>query len=160
TEDTAAILASFIASFGEPAAQKLAYLSTAQARAAYYRSLLAEKRCLVVLDNAETASQVASLLPAAGPSAVLVTTRHALAHAIQADFELSLRGLPRYAAGELLLGLVGDRAPGMEQGDVLASLCDSLENLPLAIRIAAGIIRELGWSLEDYWQRFRQSSTL
>ncbi|GAA2533300.1 AfsR/SARP family transcriptional regulator [Winogradskya humida] len=44
-------------------------------RAALFRSLLADRRMLILLDNAATADQVLDLLPGAGTSLVIVTSR-------------------------------------------------------------------------------------
>ena len=46
--------------------------------AAYWRSELAHRRAVVVLDNAAHADQIRPLLPGAGPSVALITSRNRL----------------------------------------------------------------------------------
>jgi hypothetical protein len=53
--------------------------SDPEARESLYRSTLAGKRMLIVLDNARDAAQIRPLLPAGPGSFVLVTSRHQLA---------------------------------------------------------------------------------
>ncbi|MFD0395256.1 hypothetical protein ACFQ3Z_36155 [Streptomyces nogalater] len=43
-----------------------------------YRQVLAERRCLLVLDNARDETQVRPLLPSAGAAMVLITSRRKL----------------------------------------------------------------------------------
>jgi hypothetical protein len=52
---------------------------SADERAGMYRGLMAERRVLVVLDNAADESQVRPLLPGSGPGRVIVTSRRLLA---------------------------------------------------------------------------------
>jgi tetratricopeptide (TPR) repeat protein len=106
-------------------------------RAARYRTVLAGKRMLVVLDNASSVEQVRPLLPGAGPCAVLVTSRDSLAglvarHGAQ---RLTLDLLPYDDALRLLTVLVGDRV-GAEPA-AAARLLERCARLPLAIRVAA-----------------------
>jgi DNA-binding SARP family transcriptional activator len=81
-------------------------------RAARYRSLLAGKRMLIVLDNASQAEQVRPLLPGTPGCAVLVTSRDALAGLVARDgaARLNLDLLPLDEAVTLLAELIGQRA--------------------------------------------------
>ena len=109
----------------------------ADERAARYRSLLAGRRMLVVLDNARSQEQVRPLLPGASSCVVVVTSRDALAGLIARDGaeRLDLDLLPLTDAIVLLKTLIGRRAqadPGA--AEALAGQCC---RLPLALRVAA-----------------------
>jgi tetratricopeptide (TPR) repeat protein len=106
-------------------------------RAARYRSLLAGRRMLIVLDNASTAEQVRPLLPGAPSCVTIVTSRDALAGLVARDgaARLELDLLPLADAAELLRELIGPRAdadPG-----ATAELAVQCACLPLALRVAA-----------------------
>jgi DNA-binding SARP family transcriptional activator/tetratricopeptide (TPR) repeat protein len=106
-------------------------------RAARYRSLLAGRRMLIVLDNAGTVGQVRPLLPGHPACAVLVTSRDSLAGLVARDGarRLDLDLLPLADAVALLHELIGDQALGsLDAVTELAGLC---ARLPLALRIAA-----------------------
>jgi DNA-binding SARP family transcriptional activator/Tfp pilus assembly protein PilF len=106
-------------------------------RAARYRSLLAGRRMLIVLDNASKAEQVRPLLPGTPSCAVLVTSRDSLAGLIARDgaTRLDLDLLPLDEAVALLRELIGARADADQHATAeLAELCS---RLPLALRIAA-----------------------
>ena len=47
-------------------------------RVALWRSIIRDRRLLIVLDNAERADQIEDLLPGGGPSFVMVTSRDRL----------------------------------------------------------------------------------
>jgi hypothetical protein len=81
-------------------------------RAARYRSLLADRAMLIVLDNAASAEQVRPLLPAGPSCLVLVTSRDGLAGVIARDGAVPVRLdlLPPGDAVALLAGLIGERA--------------------------------------------------
>jgi tetratricopeptide (TPR) repeat protein len=106
-------------------------------RAARYRTLLAGKRMLIVLDNASTAEQVRPLLPGTPGCAVLVTSRDALAGLVARDgaTRLDLDLLPLADAVGLLTQLIG--APARADPTVAAELAARCARLPLALRIAA-----------------------
>src|SRR5215471_18536320 len=102
-------------------------------RAGLYRSLLADRRVLVVLDNAADEAQVRPLLPAGAGNAVLVTSRARLAGLTLAEV-IDLGVLPAGQAVELLGKIVGAGrvAAEPEAASQIASLCGYL---PLALRI-------------------------
>jgi DNA-binding SARP family transcriptional activator/Flp pilus assembly protein TadD len=119
-------------------------------RAALYRTLLADRRVLVVLDNAVSEHQVGPLLPAATGSLVLITSRRRLTGLDHAE-PLSVDVLGEDEAIALLDRITGpvDRVAAR---DVVA-LCG---HLPLAIRIAGARLRNRpGWTPEHLADRLR-----
>lgn len=157
TDDTFSILASFISALDVDGIDKLKYLDTVNTRASYYRSLLSNKRCLIVLDNTETVEQVIPLLPVGSTNKVLITTRYSLANLQQKKFELHIQSLNDSSAVDLLFDSLG-KEKNPNEYPTAVQLCSILGCLPLAIRVAAGIIKELGWELHDYLERVQQSA--
>lgn len=107
-------------------------------RAELYRSVLAGRRVLVVLDNAATAGQVRPLLPGDEESLVVVTSRSRLLGLSARDGarRVSVGLLDQDSAIELIASVTGGYRGGDDRDDVavLAGLC---ARLPLALRIAA-----------------------
>jgi DNA-binding SARP family transcriptional activator len=106
-------------------------------RAVRYRSLLAGRRMLVVLDNAGSAEQVRALLPGEPACAVLVTSRDALSGLVARDGarRLDLDLLPLQDAVSLLRTLIGAQVDA--EPDAAAELASQCCGLPLALRVAA-----------------------
>ena len=106
-------------------------------RAALYRSLLAERRVLVLLDNAAGADQVRPLLPGAGSSMALVTSRSNLAGLVALDGaqQMELGPLPAQDSIALLVKVLGASRVQAEP-EVAAELARLCGHLPLALRIA------------------------
>ena len=106
-------------------------------RAACYRTMLAGRRVLVVLDNAHGADQVRPLLPGTPSCFVLVTSRDDLAGLVARDGarRIELDMLTVAEAVTLLRTLIGPRV----DADVTAAiaLAERCQRLPLALRIAA-----------------------
>ena len=152
------ILISFISSFGQRYITRLRYLPSNAAKASYYRDILSKKHCLVILDNAENVEQVINLLPSAGPSKTLITTRYAFSAGLEGAYELHLTTLSSQAARRLLSELVGSHE--VDDSNDFEQIVAELGCLPLAIRIAAGIIRALDLRAADYLKRLQESSTL
>lgn len=110
-------------------------------RAALFRSAVADKRLLILLDNVRSAEQVRQLLPGAPGCLTVITSRDALAGLVARDgaqrVDLDLLPLPDAVA---LFGLlVGERA-GAEPGAV-AELAQVCARLPLALRVAGEYVR-------------------
>ncbi|SMD18579.1 AfsR/SARP family transcriptional regulator [Kibdelosporangium aridum] len=103
-------------------------------RAARYRSVLARREMLVVLDDAVDAAQVAPLLPGSGRSAVLITSRtwlpelHGAAH-------VHVDALTDAEAHDLLTKVAGAHRVNAEPARA-REILRSCGNLPLAIRVA------------------------
>jgi DNA-binding SARP family transcriptional activator/tetratricopeptide (TPR) repeat protein len=106
-------------------------------RAARYRSLLAGRRVLVLLDNAGSADQVRPLLPGTPGCAVVVTSRDMLAGLVARDGarRLEVGPLPLADAVGLLGALIGARVDGERVAVTKLAACCG--RLPLALRLAA-----------------------
>jgi len=130
----AEILARFLAALGVPGPQIPA---EAEDRAAAYRSVLAGRRVLIVLDNARDSEQVRPLLPGEPGCLVVVTSRDTLAGLVARDGarRLLLDVLPPGDAVTLLRGLIGQRVDA--EPDAAARLAGMCGRLPLALRVAA-----------------------
>jgi len=125
----------FLSALGVPATAALTDTETA---AALYRSLLADRRMLIVLDNAATAAQVRPLLPGDSHCLVVVTSRGRLSGLAirEGAHRLTLGTLPEPEAVALLRAVTaGFRAE--DDPDKLVELARLCARLPLALRIAA-----------------------
>ena len=125
----------FLTALGVPASQIPA---DAQARSGLYRSVLAGRRVLIVLDNARDAAQVRPLLPGSGGCLVVVTSRSALAGLAAAEGARPLRlgPLAEEEGVRLLAARLGPERVAAEPGAVagLAAWCG---HLPLALAVMA-----------------------
>lgn len=132
--DPADVLAAFLRALGVPGQD---IPPEAQERAALYRSLLAGRRMLVLLDNASAEEQVRPLLPGSPSCMTVVTSRAALVGLIARDgaARLDLDLLPLADAVDLLRALIGGRAE-TDLG-ALQALAEHCCRLPLALRVAA-----------------------
>ncbi|MFF4729610.1 BTAD domain-containing putative transcriptional regulator [Streptomyces mirabilis] len=125
--------------------------SNDEAQARVYRTLLAGRRLLVLLDNAASAEQVRPLIPGSPSCCVVVTSRNRLgdlvardgAHALPLDLLL-----PAEARTLLSEALGADRLSAEPlAADELIRLCGSL---PLALRVAAArLVGDPGLCLAD-----------
>jgi DNA-binding SARP family transcriptional activator/tetratricopeptide (TPR) repeat protein len=127
-------LAGFLRSLGVP--ERDIPAETAD-RAARYRSLLAGRRMLIMIDNAADVDQVRPLLPGSPSCVAVVTSRDALAGLVARDGarRLDLGLLPPAEAIGLLRALIGGRVDA--EPDAAARLAGYCTRLPLALRVAA-----------------------
>jgi DNA-binding SARP family transcriptional activator/tetratricopeptide (TPR) repeat protein len=108
------------------------------AQVGLYRSLMADKRLLVVLDNARDADQVRPLLPAGPGCVVLITSRSPLTPLVvieDADL-ITLDLMTVSEAGEMLAHRVGPCRARAEP-DAVREIVEHCARLPLALGIAA-----------------------
>jgi DNA-binding SARP family transcriptional activator/DNA-binding MarR family transcriptional regulator len=130
---------------------------TVDRRAAALRAVLADRRVLIVLDDAASADQVRPLLPGRGGSAVIVTSRHALTGlvALEAAHALHLAALTPEQSTNLLTRLLGDCAVDARPGAV-DEVVRQCAGLPLALRIAAANICAAGCDVNHYALSLRE----
>jgi tetratricopeptide (TPR) repeat protein len=133
----------FLDTFGVPA-DRIPVGAEAQAR--LFRSMLAGKRMLLMLDNARDTDQVRPVLPGPGGCLVLITSRRRLADLDEA-VPLTLATLPPDQAGQLFTRLAPAAA---SEPDAVADLMRRCGCLPLAVRLLAGRLRHHpSWTVAD-----------
>jgi DNA-binding SARP family transcriptional activator/tetratricopeptide (TPR) repeat protein len=139
----AQVLTRFLRDLGEPDA---AIPVRQEERAARYRSLLADRKVLVVLDDVRDAAQVRPLLPGSSGCAVIVTTRGVLPGLAGAT-QLNLDAMGMAEARSLFTTIVGaSRAAG--EPEATTAVLASCAGLPLAVRIAGTrLATRPGWSI-------------
>jgi tetratricopeptide (TPR) repeat protein/transcriptional regulator with XRE-family HTH domain len=108
-----------------------------EARAKLYRSVLADRRVLVVLDNAAASHDLAPLVPASSSCGVVVTSRKRITGIeLRGDSRITLGPMAQEESITLLRKVIGaDRAAA--EPEAVRALADRCGNLPLALRIAA-----------------------
>ncbi len=122
-------------------------------RAALYRDQLADRRVLVVLDNAASQSQVRPLLPSDLGCAAVITSRAPLSGLAGAE-PLPLMVLPLSEALQLLTRIAGPRRVGGEPEAArrIVELCGCL---PLAVRVAGAKV-----AARPHWRLARLADRL
>jgi DNA-binding SARP family transcriptional activator/tetratricopeptide (TPR) repeat protein len=133
--DPAEAVRGFLDSFGVPPQRVPATLAT---QAGLYRSIVANRRVLVVLDNARDAEQVRPLLPGAPGCLALVTSRNQLLSLVSAEGAqpITLELLAPPEARQLLAGRLGSERLVAEPAAV-DDIIEYCARLPLALAIVA-----------------------
>jgi tetratricopeptide (TPR) repeat protein len=131
------VLRQFLKALGIPSEE---IPPSAGERAGMFRSLLRNRRFLILLDNADDEAQVRLLLPSSPGCLVLITSRRPLAALDTARPPLQLGTLDEQEATEMLSRLAGsDRV--LAQPEHAAEVIRLCGGLPLALRIVAGRLR-------------------
>ena len=124
-----------------------------------YRSLLADRQLLILLDGAQTAAQVRPLLPGAGDSRVVITSRAPLTDLDGAQ-RLPMTPLDDVTGVELLNRIVGPERIQCEPA-AARRVVVACSGLPLAIRIAgARLIARPNWTAEMLADRLADSARM
>jgi len=146
----AEVLASLLQALGEAPA---AVPDGIEERAWRYRALLADRRVLVVLDDAAAEAQVRLLLPGGAGCAALVTSRATLA-GLEAAHQLTLDVLDPDEAVGLLAKVVG---PGRVAAEPVAAeaIARRCGYLPLAVRVAGAKL-----TARPHWRLARMAERL
>jgi DNA-binding SARP family transcriptional activator/tetratricopeptide (TPR) repeat protein len=121
-------------------------------RAEMYRNLLAERKILVVLDDAASESQVLPLLPGSGSAAVIITSRRGLAGLAGAS-RIGLEVFEAHTSLDLLARIAGPERvhAQIEAASAVAEYCG---HLPLALRIAgARLAAHPHWRIQHLAER-------
>ncbi|GLZ77478.1 SARP family transcriptional regulator [Actinorhabdospora filicis] len=124
------------------------------ARERLWRTRMAGRRALIVLDNARDEAQVRPLIPGSPSILVLITSRRRLT-ALEGTVPLSLDVLPTADAAELFVRIAGATRTAQDPAAVrrVVELCGGL---PLAIRIAAARFRDReSWTMADLLSRLK-----
>lgn len=124
---------------------------------ATYRSFMAGKRLLVVLDDALTAAQAYPLLPPSAGSVAVVTSRWRLGGlAARGGRFIQLDGLESDAALELLRGTLGDDR-ALADPHAARELVDLCARVPLAVCVAgARLAARSRWPIREMVEALEQ----
>jgi DNA-binding SARP family transcriptional activator len=126
-------------------------------RAEMYRDLLADRRVLVLLDDAMSEQQVRDLLPGSPTCAVIVTSRKRLT-GLSAANRVELGGFDPATAIELLGTIAGRDRIACERA-AAARVCQLCDYTPLALRIVgARLAARPHWTVDDMVGRLTDES--
>lgn len=141
--DPAQVLAAFLTALGVP---RPTLPESLEERAAVFRSRLAERRMLIVLDNAASEQQVRPLFPGTSGCAVIITSRTRLT-GLSGAAVVELSVLHPEQGVQLLSRIVGaDRVAA--EPEAAAELVRLSDGIPLAVRVAgARLVARPHWPL-------------
>jgi DNA-binding SARP family transcriptional activator len=133
--DSGVVIVDFLEALGTPSD---AIPATISARSALLRSVLDDKRILIVLDDARDSSQVRPLLPAGAQCVLIVTSRHRLTDLVTRSgaYRLVIPPLSPSESESLLSRLLGNYDANVEEG-LIEALSPISGGVPQAIRTLA-----------------------
>jgi DNA-binding SARP family transcriptional activator/tetratricopeptide (TPR) repeat protein len=148
--DTSEILAQCLRALGESQVPE-----TKAERLASYRTLLADRRVIVVLDDAADGAAVGDLIPGNSRCAVLVTARRRLPELVGARHLAPLAPLGPADATQLFLHVVGSAGIDLEQDlEAVRRVVTLCGGLPLALRIAGAMrVHDHPWPTSELASR-------
>jgi DNA-binding SARP family transcriptional activator len=145
------VLARFLRDLGVESSQVPA---DAEERAAMFRTRLAGRRVLLLLDNARDAAQVRPLLPGSSACSVIVTARSRMPDLASTQL-VDLEVLDDDESLTLFTRIVSEKRAAVEP-DATAEVLVACAGLPLAIRIcAARLAARSRWSIQTLAERLR-----
>ena len=145
------VLAKLLGSLGFPRA---ALPEELEHRMAVYRSWLGDRKVLILLDDADSAANVTTLMPGNSNCCVLVTSRYPLT-SLPGAVHVHVENLDEAACVELLGKIVRPERVAAES-DMALELVRLCECLPLAVRIvAAKLVKWPHWSIGQMVSRMK-----
>jgi transcriptional regulator with XRE-family HTH domain len=151
--DTMMILHTFARAYGAD----VSHYDDIASRSRVVRDLLADKRALIIFDNALDSAGVEPLLPPTGQCAVLITTRRQDLRVAQGSNRLTLQPFQADSASSqaLFAHFLGQERAEAD-AETLAEIAELTGHLPLALAIVAGrLAYEPGWSTADFLSRMQ-----
>ncbi|WP_017559561.1 AfsR/SARP family transcriptional regulator [Nocardiopsis baichengensis] len=131
--------------------------SSAERRSALWRDRTSDIRLLLVLDNAESARQVAPLLPSGSECMVIVTGQRRMSDLDGAQ-HLVLEPLDNGRAVELL-GIVSGKEDDPGFAECASEIADACGGLPLALRLAGARLHgSPSWTAQDLLSTLRANA--
>ncbi|MGI5215641.1 BTAD domain-containing putative transcriptional regulator [Plantactinospora sp. CA-290183] len=148
------VLGRFLRALGVPSRQ----IGTDENEAAaLFRSELANRRMLVLLDNAHGAGQVRPLLPGTGGSDLIITSRRRMPGLAGASV-IDLEPLNPEESIALIAATAGSQRTSADP-DGAAALAEACARLPLALRIAsARLATRQAWTIGDLTRRLQDDN--
>jgi tetratricopeptide (TPR) repeat protein len=151
--DTMSILSAFAEAYG----RNVSHYPTIESRSPVVRQVLANKRTLIILDDAQSSQQISPLLPPTGRCAVLITTRRRYLSIIRNARQFEVAPFDKQKGEDLALftRILGQTQANRERA-LLGRIADLLGGLPLALDIAASrLAHDPYLTSSDYLERLR-----